>query len=210
MKANNIPLYNGCYITDDQLTIQTIEPLSVEQLNSTTSLIVDYVEPAYDLSLSTTESLALQSDYTNNPNLVIIDNKSVVQTLIFTNRNNEGDVLDGCKTVLEYNTNNLQNFINTTSGSLEFEIYDITRNVSISLMTIDISDIISSWNVLAQTGSTSDNNTVYKSHMFSGLLNKTTNYDCIFQFRMKTSSPDFYVRMNGLQWIFYQKQNSTL
>lgn len=46
--------------------------------------------------------------------------------------------------------------------------------------------------------------------MCCGLMDKTTDYDCIYQFRIKPSNPDFYVRMNGLQWIFYNKTLSTL
>lgn len=211
MKANNAPLFNGCELTGDQLTIQTTEPLSEEQISTTTSLVTNYVEPPYDLNLSHTESIALHSHYTSDPDLVIINDRSVVQTMIFTNRNNQDSsvVLNSMKTVFEYNSQNVQSFLNVTTGSVQFEIFDISRNYQLCLETLDISDIVSDWNTLAQTGSTSGN-TVYRSFMCDGLMNKTTNYDCIYQFRMSTSSPDFNLRMNGLQWIFYTKDLSTL
>lgn len=212
MTTNDAPLFNGFEITGNNLIIKTSDILSEEQINTLTNLVIDYVEPPYDLNFDHTESLALYSLYTNDANLVQVNDRSIVQTLIFTNRNNEGsgNVLDCVKTVLEYNTPNVQNFLNVTTGSIEFEIYDITRNYQILLDTIDISSIVSDWNALAETGSTSGNNTVFKSHMCCGLMDKTTDYDCIYQFRIKTSNPDFYVRMNGLQWIFYNKTFSTL
>jgi hypothetical protein len=211
MKANDAPLFNGCELTGDQLTLQTTGALSQEQLTTITTLVTNYVEPPYDLNFSHTESIALHSHYTNDPDLVVINGRSVVQTLIFTNRNSEGtgDVLDSMKTVLEFNSPNLQSFLNVTSGSVQFEIFDITRNYQVELETIDISPIVSQWNTLAQTGAT-NGNTVYKSFMCNGLMDKTTDYDCIYQFRLTTSNPDFNLRMNGLQWLFYTKSMSTL
>lgn len=209
MKSSNAPLFNGCEFTGDQLTLQTTGVLSEEQLNTITSLVTDYVEPAYDLNLSKTESIALHSHYINEPNLVTINGRSIVQTIIFSNRNNEDNVLDSMKTVFEYNAPNLQSFLNVTSGSVQFEIFDISRNYQVCLQTLDISQILSDWNTLAQTGATGGN-TIYKSFMCDGLMNQTTNYDCIYQFRMSTSNPDLNLRMNGLQWLFYQKDYSTL
>jgi hypothetical protein len=209
MKSSNAPLFNGCSITGDQLTLQTTGVLSEEQLNTITSLVTNYVEPVYDLNLSNTESIALHSHYTNDPDLVVIDSRSVVQTIIFPNRNNEDKVLNSMKTIFEYNAPNLQSFLNVTSGSVQFEIFDISRNYQVCLQTVDISQIVSDWNTLAQTGATGGN-TIYKSFMCDGLMNQTTNYDCIYQFRMSTSNPDFNLRMNGLQWLFYQKDYSTL
>lgn len=211
MKTNNAPLYEGCELTGTDLIVKTSGTLSEEQLATVTTLVTDYVEPPYYLSFSRTESLALHSHYTSDSDLVQADGRSVVQTLIFTNRNQEieGQVLNCIKTVLEYNTPNLQNFVNTTSGSIAFEIFDITRNVQICLNELDISEIATGWNTLAQTGSTSGN-TVYKSHMCGGLADKTTDYDCVYQFRLSTSHPDFNCRMNGLQYLFYNKQMSSL
>lgn len=209
MKANNAPLYNGCELTGDQLTVQTTEPLSEGQLITITDLVTNYVEPPYDLDLSHTESIALHSHYTNDQDLVVIDGRSIVQTIIFPNRNTEESVLNSMKTVFEYNAPNLQSFLNVTSGSVQFEMFDISRNYQVCLQTINISNIVSDWNTLAQTGST-NGNTVYKSFMCEGLMNQTTDYDCIYQFRMSTSNPDFNLRMNGLQWLFYTKTMSTL
>jgi hypothetical protein len=209
MKSSNAPLFNGCELTGDQLTLQTTGPLSEEQLSTITSLVTDYVEPAYDLNLANTESIALHSHYTNDQDLVIINGRSVVQTIIFPNRNSEDTVLDSMKTIFEYNAPNLQSFLNITSGSAQFEIFDISRNYQVCLEIVDISQIVSDWNTLAQTGATGGN-TVYKSFKYDGLMNQTSNYDCIYQFRMNTSNPDFNLRMNGLQWLFYQKTNSTL
>jgi hypothetical protein len=211
MKYNNSPLYDGSNLSGFNLNVLTTSELNSEQIVIMNQLVNEYIEAPYYLDLTRTESTTLHSHYTSDSDLVQSNNKSVVQTLIFNNINEDsGDLLNCVKTVLEYNTPNLQNFINITSGSIDFEIYDITRDYLIFSDTIDISSITNNWNTLAQTGSTSGNNTVYKSFMCTGLLDKTTDYDCIWQFRMATSSPNFNARMNGLQYLFYNKIDSEL
>ena len=210
LKTNDAPLYVNINVSGTTVTVNTSDTLTSEQLTTLTNLVNSYLEPPYYLTFARTESNALHSHYTNDSDLVEATNGSkIVQTMIFTNRNTlNGEVLDCAKTILEFSTSNIQDFINTTTGSTELSIYDITRDYLISTQTIDISNIATQWNALAQAGITTGN-TVFQSTVCPGLLNKTTNYDCIWQFRL-TSSPFFNVRMNGLQYIFFNQQLSTL
>ena len=211
MKTNNAPLFVGAGFSGTTVTVSTSAALTAAQLTTMTTLVNGYVEPAYYLNFSRTESTALHSHYTCETDLIQdTGGNKIVQTLIFTNRNTpNGEVLDCLKTVIEYNTPNVQNFLNTTSGSATFQIYDITRNYLISNQTIDISNIATQWNTLALTGST-QGNTVYQTNVCAGLLGKSTTYDCVWQYKMNTSSPLFNVRMNGLQYIFSNQEMSTL
>ena len=211
LKVNNAPLYTSGGFSGTTVTVNTSAALTVDQLTTMTNLVKAYIEPAYYLTFSRTESTALHSHYTNESDLISATNgNKIIQTLIFTNRNTiNGEVLDCAKTVLEFNTPNVQNFLNSTSGSVAFCIYDITRNYPISTQTIDISNIATQWHTLALTGSTIGN-TVFQSTLCSNLLNKSTTYDCIWQYQLSTSSPSFNCRMNGLQYIFSNQELSTL
>ena len=211
LKTNDAPLYVNCGLTEPTLTVNTSAALTADQLTTLTNLVNTYIEPPYYLTFARTESTTLHSHYTNDPDLIEATNgNKIVQTMIFSNRNTpNGEVLDCSKTILEFCSPNVHDFINTTTGSVQFEIYDITRNFQISQQTIDIFNIATQWNTLAQTGLTTSN-TVFQTTVCPGLLNKSTNYDCIWQFRLSTSNPTFTCRMNGLQYIFSNQQLSTL
>lgn len=211
MKVNNSPFYVGSGFSGTTVTVSCSQALTPVELTTTTNIVNAYVEPPYYLNFSRTESTALNSDYTNDINLVSSTNGNlIVQTMIFTNRNNTGgEVLDGVKTIIEYNTPNVQNFLNVTTGSAIFEIDDITRHYQIVDCCLDISDIATQWHSLAQTGSTKGN-TIYKTLTCNGLLGKSTSYDCVWQYKMSTDNNIFNCRMNGLQYLFYNQEMSTL
>lgn len=193
-------------LNQDPITVSVSRALTQTELADLTTLIGSYTDPAFFLVLDHTESLALHSHYTKDIDNIMIDNKNILQTFVFTNRNSDYLVLDSCKTIVEYTCPNVQNFVNTTSGNINVEIYDITRNVSISNKDIDISPIAIQWNLLAQTGSTSGS-TIFSSTTFDGLMNKTTGYDVVFQLRSSVSAPSsFDFRLNGLQYLFYSVQ----
>lgn len=165
-------------------------------------LVNDYVDPSVFLQFHHTETIALHSHFTKDTDISSSDDLSIIQTLIFSaNKCNGGDVLDTAKTVVEYYCPNPQLFTET-SGSIILELYDITRDVIISSQTIDLEEIATNWNTLAASGSTSPN-TMYKSFSFTGLMNKTPSYDCIWQFRGVASHASFTFRINGLQYIYY-------
>lgn len=191
--------FNG--LSTDPLTIYTNRPLSETELSELTTLIENYIDPSVFLTFNHTETVAMHSPFVSDTNNVVIDNKKVLQTLIFTNRNNGSQVLDSCKTVIEYFTSDVQQFNPLISESITLEIYDITRNTSIAIETID--NVASSWTDLAVAGGTGSS-TLYKSIQFTGLMNKTPGYDCVWQLRGSVSDESkFTFRINGLQYIFY-------
>jgi hypothetical protein len=186
-------VYDGVAISGDSVILLTKSELTPAQLSQITQWINDYVDPEIFLQYNHTESSPAYSDFSNSTSLFPL------QTLIFVNRNQDNQVLDACKTIITYSTEDVSQFANVESASITFEIYDITRNWQISTQTIDItSDILASWKSQG-TGSAES----YKSAMFTGLYNKVPDYDCIWQFKASVSNPNFKVRMNGLQYIFY-------
>lgn len=193
-------------MNEDPITVQVSRDLTETELSELTTLIGEYVDPEYFLVFDHTENFALHSHYTNDTDIIYFNDKSIMQTFIFSNRNAYDSALDSCKTIVEYTCPNVQNYLNITSGNINIEIYDITRNISISNKTIDISNIATQWNTLAQTGSTSAS-TIFTSTTFDGLLNKTTGYDCIWQLLGSPSHPEnFTFRLNGLQYLYYTIQ----
>lgn len=193
--------FNG--ISTPPLTIFTNTPLTDNQLADLTTLLNTYVDPVVYLSFAHTETLAMHSHFTSDTDNVIFDDKKVIQTIIFNSKNNNSTVvLDSLKTIVEYTCPNLQNYINATSGSILIEIYDLTRDISIASKTIDLNEIAVGFHTLAQTGS-SQSNTRYRSVMFTGLMNKNPDYDCIWQIRGWKSDDNFDFRCSSLQYIYY-------
>ena len=193
--------FNG--LSTNPLRIEVLRPLLEEELNSLTILLNNYVDPSIFLQLNRTETICLHSHFTTDSDNVVMNDSNVIQTFIFSGNSNESNVaLDSAKTVIEYLCPNPQTFLNDKSGNITLDIYDITRNVLIASQNIELNTIADEWNTLAQSGS-SNTSTLYRSLMFTGLMNKNTSHDCIWQFRGKTSRSDFTFRINGLQYIYY-------
>jgi len=209
MNTNYSPLFCGFSYTGSTLTIGMADILTSEQLATVTTLVNNYVDPPYFMNFSNTVSLPLHSHYTSDPDLTEIDGLFVLQTFIYQSNQDTNQVLDGLKTIVEYNTPNVQNYINSTSGTVSVQLYDLTRNIIITQSQIDLGteNIATQWNDLAQTGSTIGN-TIYKSHQFFGVSNRSTGYDCVWQLRARTSDPYFNIRLNGLQYIYYDYQKN--
>lgn len=190
-------------VSSNPLTIYTEIPLTEIQLSDLTTLLNGYTDPEIYLSFDHVDTLTLNSKFNNDPDNIIIDGKNVIQTFIYSTQNiSIPTVLDGMKTIVEYHCPNVQNYLNTTSGNISIEIYDLSRNLSISTQTINLNEIAVSWNNLAQTGST-EGNTVYRSILFTGLMNKSPNYDVALQLRGSTSDSNCKFRCNSLQYLYY-------
>ena len=194
--------YNG--LSTSPLTIYTLQPLTDSQLSALTILLNGYTDPAVFLVFDHSINYPLHSHTTDDTDISIIDGKSVLQTLIFEASNNSNTiVLDSMKTIVEYICPNVQNFVNTTLGSITLEIFDISRNVSICSDTINLSEISTKWNNMAQTGSTIGDY-VYRSHQFTGLRNVNPDYNTVWQLRATTNgSSTFSIRCHGLQYLYY-------
>lgn len=189
------------------LTVYSDIPLTEPQLAALTILMNAYVDPAVFLVFDHVETFPLQSEFTNDADNSIFNGNLILQTFIFSSNNIANNVvLDSLKTVVEYKCPNVQNFLNITSGNslqTNISIKDITRNVLIASQNINIDDIVTVWNNLANTGVTGGN-TQYKSIQYTGLMNKSPGYDCIWQlYTPHPVDPNFTFRCHGLQYLFY-------
>ena len=200
--------FNGL-VTNPYLTVLTNAPLSDVQLSNLTTLLNNYQDPSVWLIFNHTASYPLHSHYSNDLDNTVSDGYILMQTWIFSilDTQNTDVALDSIKSVIEYNCPNVQNFLNITSGNAlntGLIISDLTRNIDIASQDIDINDIVTIWNGLAQTGST-EGNIQYKSIQYTGLMNKIpTNYDCIWQLKTQQPiDPNFTFRCHGLQYLFY-------
>jgi len=192
------------------LTVYSDIPLTEPQLAALTILMNAYVDPAVFLVFDHVDTFPLHSEFTNDTENSISNGNVVLQTFIFSSINISNNVvLDSLKTVVEYKCPNVQNFLNITSGnSLQtgISIKDITRNVLIASQNININDIVTVWNNLANTGVTGGN-TQYKSIQYTGLMNKNPGYDCIWQlYTPYPVDPNFVFRCHGLQYLYYSIQ----
>lgn len=190
-------------VNTNPLTVLSSIELTENQLTELTTILNAYVDPNVYLAFDHVETLTLNSKFNNDSDNIIIDNKNVIQTFIYSTQNiSAPTVLDGLKTIVEYHCPNVQNYLNTTSGNISIEIYDLSRNISIANKTVDLNEIAISWNNLAQTGST-EGSTVYRSILFTGLMNKSPNYDVALQLRGSTSDSNCEFRCNSLQYLYY-------
>ena len=199
-------IYQG--LSTDPLVVNFLQSLTETQQTELETLINVYVDPAQFLTLDHTESHMLHSHFIGDCSLNN-DNCSIFQTFIFNGVNsNTSAVLDGAKSVLEINCPNVQNYLNTTTGSLTLSINDLTRNVNIASQNVNIDDVLINWNTLAATGSTLGN-TQYKTVQYSGLVNKNPGFDCIWQIvGTHNDDPKFDFRSNSLQFLYYNIQTS--
>lgn len=196
--------FNG--LSTVPLTIYTLEPLTDTQLSALTILINGYTDPEVFLSFDHSSNLPMHTHTNDCMDLTVIDNKSVLQTIIYEiNNSNNTIVLDSIKTIVEYTCPNVQNFLNKTQGTITLEIFDITRNTIICTEIIELNEIATKWNTMAQTGST-EKDPVYRSHQFTGLRNVNPNYDTVWQLRANIDTIDFCFACNGLQYLYYNVQ----
>lgn len=200
--SDNLILHTGMSLQGDTLSIEFTEALSTEALDNLTTIIANYEDPIFFLTFSHTETYPMFSSRTTTelPS-VIVDDKKVLQTFIFSNKDAENTILNSLKTVIEYTCPLVENFTGI-SGIANFEIYDIDRNVSISNLDIPLNEISTEWETMRANGFTGPN-TIYRSVFITDLRSSVADYDCKWQFRGKTNSTLFNFKLNSLQYIFY-------
>jgi hypothetical protein len=147
---NWVSNYNG--LSTGPLTIYTGVALTDAQLSDLTVFVNGYTDPAVFLAFDHSVNFPLHTHTTLETDLTFVDNKAVLQTLIFeASYTNNTVVLDSIKTVVEYICPNVHDFISSTSGNISLEIFDITRNTSICSDTIELNEIASGWNTFYST-----------------------------------------------------------
>jgi len=183
------------------VTCVSVDALSTENQTLLTTLVTDYVDPEVFLQFSHTESLSGVSEKSN------LQTPRDVQAYIFPSTTNitDGTVLDSLKSIVKLQCYNVETLLNTpalTTGSVTVEVHDDTRNMAIASETVNFDDVISGWNTDATNGLTGEV-VANKTVMFTGLINKSTTFDCIWSFRISTTDARLYGRLNGLQQLFY-------
>jgi hypothetical protein len=197
----NFPVNLVVNIEGTNVTCVSVDALTSEQETLLTTLITDYVDPEVFLQFSHTESLSGVSEKSNQ------QTPRDVQAYIFPSTTNitDGTVLDALKTIVKVQCYNVETLLNTpalTTGSVTINVHDDTRNMDIGSETVNFDDVVSGWHTAATNGLTGEV-VANKTVMFTGLINSSTNYDCIWSFRISTTDSRFYGRLNGLQQLFY-------
>lgn len=174
----------------------------MENLNT---LIQNYNPPSYILTYNSTHTLPIYA-YNNEINVVYDDEEySTIQFQAYKLDNEL--VIDGLRATIGLNCLDVQNYLNSTSGSLNLKIFDYTQNILIIQETIDINpDITLLWNQLAQNGYTNGNYAI-QNVSFDGLIDKIS-VDSIFNFATKSSDDKYIPRLRGIEYLYYNKINN--
>lgn len=193
------PFYTGLtYNQPESLIVYTSQELSSEQYQTLSGLIESFTDPEVFLSLVASVPDTLRSSTTSS------STPEVVQTFIYSNTfNGVTGTFNAIKTVLEYKTNNVQNFVNFSGQCfVTFEIYCYTRNFLIASHQLDITDVCESWKQSALEGS-SDPAVIYKTFMVEGLRNVVANYDCLWNYKLSVSDPNVQATIHAKQMLYY-------
>lgn len=202
--TKNFSLGGSTSVEENSVHVMTNVELSTEELAALDALVRAYVDPDVFYQFEYTESITGFSQSTISSSL------SDVQSFIFPsktlpngdNAQSDGTVLNSIKSILKLTMEDVALAADMTSGTVEIEMYDVTRNLQICTQTVDISSFMLDWKAKALASETGPV-TSYKSFMMTGLTNKSTSYDCIWVIRLSISDPRIRVRLNGFQKLFY-------
>jgi hypothetical protein len=197
--------YIGMSYSENVVTVFASRTLTTEEETALDTLIVNYVDPDQFLIFDHSETCPMKSDWTNAPDGEIINDKTLVETLIINNTaGGSDDVLDAFKTIVEYYIPNVSLLGTGSTASINIEIFDTTRNYLIANTVVELGSIQNTWAVLAESGSTAPN-TQFRSTMISGINKRLCNHDCVWQLRCSTTPNNIFdVRFNSLQYLFYK------
>ena len=195
----------SCSFEENVVHIATISELDITQQANLEALVRAYTDPEIFYQLAYTESLTGFSEATKTAG-----NLHDVQAFIFPsktlpngdNAQSDGTVFNAIKSILKFTMSDVSLAADFESGSVQVQLYDITRDIQISIETIDLTAMMQEWKAMALANTTGVVNN-YKSFMFTGLAAKSTNYDCIWVVRLCISNPNIHVRLNGFQKLFY-------
>lgn len=192
--------YLGNSISPTDVTLYSQRELTPTEVQETTDLMDLYEDPEFFLVFEKAINTPMSTNFTSDETLMV-SNKCVLQTFIFTTPENDNDlILDSFKMIVEYNCPNTLLFLLVSNPHIDIEIYDITRDIQIYSNSVPLNEIETKWkalNILAT------NDTVFRSLFIGGLQYQTPTYDCVWQIRVSASDPTFRVRLNSLQQLFY-------
>lgn len=198
--SSNFLKYDGSAICNElqEIFIDTTMELTTEELDALSTLIYAYVNPNTILELYSTISTNIQSNFTKTPGVI-----DEFTTIHLNKQKDTGLVINTITTIFEYYCPNVSTFLNTSIGNVNFNITDITYNFPVLSENININDITSQWNTLAQTGST------ISSRLFSTLVFNSIDYsvqDNDFTWDIIGNVPSiqpFDYRINVFKYMYY-------
>lgn len=177
--------------TDTEVDVIASQPLTSDQAAQLATLINNYTDPAVFLQLNTTQTMPSSSSSTNSAVAV------PVMTFIFTNQTTFDLALDGIKTILQVSAATPQSITGSVQATIT--IFDITRNIQVATQSVDVTNLITGWQQTNPIGAA----TGYMTALFTGIMNKSASYDCIWQFQLSVNNPGVTVNLNALQYLLY-------
>jgi len=191
---------NSINTLDNNVKLYSDRELTPLEQSDTTTLIDNYEDPEVFLIFEHGETTPMNTLFTDEVDLTV-GGKKVLQTFIFNiPQNEEETVLGSFKTVVEYNCPDTQAFGLISNASIDMEIYDCSRDVQVFQTTISLAEIETKWQGMNLAP---ENDTVFRSAFIGGLQYQLPSHDCVWQIRVSTSHPEFKVRLNSLQQLFY-------
>lgn len=187
----SFPVPTSLNASGNELDVVASQPLTSSQAAQLATLVNNYTDPAVFLQLNTTQTMPSTSASTSSAQA------TPVMTFIFTNQNSIETVLDGIKTVIQVSSTIPESITGSVQATVA--IHDITRNLQVATQTVDVTSIITNWQQTAQTGPA----TGYTTAQFSGIMNQSASYDCIWQFQLSVTNPSVTVSLNSLQYLLY-------
>lgn len=188
---SSFPVPASLNSTDTEVDVITSQPLTSDQAAQLATLINNYTDPAVFLQLNTTQTMPSSSSSTNSAVAV------PVMTFIFTNQTTFDLALDGIKTILQVSAATPQSITGSVQATIT--IFDITRNIQVATQIVDVTNLITGWQQTNQNGAA----TGYMTALFTGIMNKSASYDCIWQFQLSVTNPGVTVNLNALQYLLY-------
>lgn len=203
LKQNFPSTYLGISGGNDQVTVVFSEPISESEQVTLSNLVAGYSNPPYWLELDHTEGSALMSEPTNSTT------SSLMQSIIVSPYGQTNIVLDNMKTIVRYTTNNPSYFATWDSNvnpiSFTLDVYNHTRNLPVTSVSVNINNQIDQWKQYAVAGSNVLPD-IFKTVQLYGLKDYVPNYDCIWLFNGAITNSNVFASLNSLQKLFYQVQ----
>ncbi|CAK0766869.1 hypothetical protein CVIRNUC_003402 [Coccomyxa viridis] len=189
---SSFPVSTSLNVTDNEVDVETSQPLTSSQAAQLATIINNYTDPAVFLQLNSTQTMPSSSVSTSSSTL------TPVMTFIFTNQTTFDQALDGIKTIIQVSSANPQTVV-TSPVLVTINIFDITRNIQVASQVVDMTSVVTNWQQTVQTGPA----TGFMTAQFTGIMNKTASYDCIWQFQLSVTDPNVSVNLNALQYLLY-------
>ena len=189
---SSFPVSTSLTVTENEVEVDTSQPLTSSQAAQLATIVNNYTDPAVFLQLNSTQTMPSSSVSTSSSTL------TPVMTFIFTNQTTFDQALDGIKTIIQVSSTDPQQVL-TSPVQVTISIFDITRNIQVASQVVDVTSIVTNWQQTNQTGTA----TGFMTAQFTGIMNKTATYDCIWQFQLAVTDPSVSVNLNALQYLLY-------